>query len=149
MRNNMSVSNHVACCDPRIGRPTTSPDIGKINDSVASPPLNDEPEQNSAQREEHHKEGIPPYEVLNEEYLEDEGMADQAENDASTAMKDPSPGWDNDSSPTKSSIYQVSIENPTIAAKDWVLVASGVVKYIGEEFVSRITVDVCIEAVRT
>jgi hypothetical protein len=131
-------ANYNATRDPRTGRP-----VPKETDLPKGPPQASAQEPSvQAQRDEHHEEGIPPFEVPSADLLEEE--AETVTGEPPAAMR-----GDREPEDTNATSYQVSIENPSIAAKDWVLVASGVVnieEYRGEEFVSRITVDVCVEA---
>jgi hypothetical protein len=137
--------------DPRTGRPI--------------PPQQQAQEQLARAKEEtrklHHEEGIPPVELPAEDSL------DEPVDTKPAAMKAPPEGWEGEKpsdetdaleetfeqgereEDTRPRSYQVSVENPAIAARDYELEASGTVcieEYCGDDLLCRITVEVTAQA---
>jgi hypothetical protein len=137
--------------DPRTGRPI-SPQK-KVQDQLER--------AKEETRRMHHEEGIPPTGP------DAEGSLDRPNNTKPAAMKAPPENWENEEFSDETSAleepskqggqqedvrpksYQVSIENPAIAARDYELEVSGTVcieEYGGDELLYRITVEVTAEA---
>lgn len=145
----MAPESYDATKDPRTGRPILPQDAERMTTAPESSWEDEKDRQIQQQRSEHHASGIPPYNMRGD-YSDEDGKVD--EGDGSVEPINQHPGVmrapEADEEPRESS-YQVSIENASIAAKDYVLEASGVVnieEYRGEDFICRITVEVCTEA---
>jgi hypothetical protein len=150
--------------DPRTGRPI--PPHKKAQDQL-------ERAKEEARRL-HHEEGIPPAELPAEDTVEG-STGDKPAAMKAPPMKAPPEGWADDEEEEEEELsdrvttsaseepleksepqedvrpknYQVSIENPAIATRDYELEASGTVcieEYRGEDLLCRITVDITTEA---
>jgi hypothetical protein len=138
--------------DPRSGRPIPPADLDRLKAGEKPSWVNNQAEsETERQQREHHSEGIPPYDIVQTDALadaDDPEETDSEEEQAPAVMKAPPEGWDEEPDEQKPSTYQASIENASISSKDYELTASGVVtveEYKGEEFITRIAVEVCIE----